>query len=174
MFDSEILNIIAYFYPEDTPFRRMLLQHSRQVRNKALELLGDNKFKLDPSLVANGAMLHDIGIGRCKAEEILCCGGAPYIAHGIIGGEMLREYGKTHNLDMEFYARICERHTGSGLTRGDIIRQQLPLPESDYLPESPEEKLICLADKFYSKSGEMQEKELPAIRKSMLKFGVDS
>ena len=73
---------------------------------------------------------------------------------------------------MEAFARICERHTGSGLTREDIIRQALPLPEADYLPESGEERLICLADKFYSKSGDMAEKKIPAIRKSMLKFGT--
>ena len=39
------------------------------------------------------------------------------------------------------------------------------------LPETPEEKLVCLADKFFSKSGNMREKSLEHIRKSMEKFG---
>ena len=174
MSDCEILKIIEYFYPEDTPLRRMLLKHSGQVRDKALEILGDNKLNLDRTLIVNGAMLHDIGIGRCQAEKIHCFGNAPYITHGVIGGGLLRDYGRRYNCDMEAFARICERHTGSGLTREDIIRQALPLPEADYLPESGEERLICLADKFFSKSGNQKEKSIDNIRQALGKFGNDS
>ena len=76
--------------------------------------------------------------------------------------------------NLEAYARICERHTGTGITAEEIRNQKLPVPERDYLPETPEEKLVCLADKFYSKSGGMKEKSISRIRQSMLKFGVDS
>ena len=31
--------------------------------------------------------------------------------------------------------------------------------------------MICLADKFFSKSGDMQEKTLERVRRSMAKFG---
>ena len=74
---------------------------------------------------------------------------------------------------LEVYARICERHTGSGLTAHEIRLQQLPLPEQDFLPETTEEKLICLADKFFSKSGDLKEKSLETVRHSMMKFGVE-
>ena len=84
---------------------------------------------------------------------------------------MLREYGEKNNLNLEPFARICERHTGSGLSAAEIRAGALPLPEQDFLPETPEEQLICLADKFFSKSGDMREKSLPHIRRSMLKFG---
>jgi uncharacterized protein len=50
----------------------------------------------------------------------------------------------------------------------------LPIPERDYLPETPEEKLICLADKFFSKSGDMREKPAGAVRRSLEKFGADT
>ena len=50
----------------------------------------------------------------------------------------------------------------------------MPLPQVDLLPETPEEKLICLADKFFSKSGQMEEKPLDKIRKQMAKFGTAS
>jgi uncharacterized protein len=50
---------------------------------------------------------------------------------------------------MEKFARICERHTGSGLTAEEIVSGGLPLPERDFLPETLEEKIICLADKFF-------------------------
>ena len=149
--------IIQHFYPEDTPLRRRLLKHSEQVKNKALALAENSGAKLDLELVADGAMLHDLGIGSCDAPKIDCTGTEPYLAHGVIGARMLREYGAEHGLDLEKYARICERHTGSGLTAAEIRRQKLPLPERDYLPETPEESLVCLADKFFSKSGDMSE-----------------
>ena len=166
--------IITYFYPEDTPLRRLLLRHSLQVRDKALDLLrhpGRIGPAPDAALAAAGAMLHDIGIGACHAPGILCMGDQPYLAHGIIGARMLREYGKNHGLDLEPFARICERHIGSGLTAAEIRAGALPLPERDFLPETPEEQLICLADKFFSKSGDMREKSLSHIRRSMQKFG---
>lgn len=168
------LQIITYFYPQDTPLRRLLTAHSEQVRDKALQILAHSGRKLDAQLLACGAMLHDIGIGQCSAPAIFCTGERPYIAHGIIGGEMLRSYAEKYGMELESCARICERHTGSGLTREDVRMQHLPLPEQDYLPETPEEKLICLADKFFSKSGSRREKTLENIRRSMGKFGPDS
>ena len=126
---------------------------------------------LDLALVETGAMLHDIGIVHCHAPKILCNGPEPYLAHGIIGANMLREYAGQYEIDLEPFARICERHTGSGITAEEVRKEQLPIPERDFLPETPEEILICLADKFYSKSGDMQEKSLPRIRRSLEKFG---
>ena len=83
------------------------------------------------------------------------------------------EYGAARGMEelLEPFARICERHTGSGITAEEVRRQQLPIPERDYLPETPAEKLVCLADKFFSKSGDMREKSLDRIRHSMAKFG---
>ena len=166
------LEIIRHFYPEDTPLRRRLLAHSEQVRDKALALARNSGETLDLRLVADGAMLHDIGIFACDAPGIDCRGSEPYLAHGVIGAKLLREYGAEHGMDLEKYARICERHTGSGLAADEIREQRLPLPERDYLPETPEEALICLADKFFSKSGDMREKPLAKIRRSMDKFGA--
>jgi len=169
--------IITHFYPEDTPLRRLLLRHCTQVRDKALAILANPArppLELDPGLVSAGAMLHDVGILQCHAPSILCVGVRPYIAHGVIGAEMLREYGMAHGIDLEPFARICERHTGTGITAREIRARALPIPEHDYLPETPEEKLVCLADKFFSKSGNMQEKPLTAVRRSLEKFGPDT
>ena len=169
--------IIAHFYPEDTPLRRLLLRHSTQVRDKALAILANPSrppLELDAELVSAGAMLHDVGILHCHAPSILCVGTRPYIAHGIIGAEMLRDYGRTHGLDLEPFARICERHTGTGITVQEVREQGLPIPERDYLPETPEEKLICLADKFFSKSGDMKDKPVSIVRRSLEKFGTDT
>ena len=169
------LQIIDHFYPEESALKTLLLKHSTQVKEKALEILSHNpdlSAQMDIDTVINGALLHDIGIGECYAPDILCLGHRHYIAHGIIGAEMLREYSRQLGIDLEAFARICERHTGSGLTAKEIHEQHLPIPEKDFLPETLEEKLVCLADKFFSKSGDMKEKDFDKVRKSMMKHGI--
>ncbi len=164
------MTVIEHFYPEDNQLRRCLISHSENVRRKALEIAEKCSIPLDLELVSGAAMLHDIGIFKCHAPDIFCTGSSPYITHGIIGGQLLREYAIEHGVDMEKYARICERHTGSGLSVEDIRIQRLPLPEKDFLPETAEEKLICLADKFFSKSGSGEEKSLQDVRRSFSRF----
>ena len=92
--------ILRHFYPEESPLRRLLLTHSTQVRDKALELAdtpAGRAMNLDLALVETGAMLHDIGIVHCHAPKILCNGPEPYLAHGIIGANMLRSMKSTSN-----------------------------------------------------------------------------
>lgn len=114
-------------------------------------------------------MLHDIGIIRVDAPDIECYGTEPYIRHGVCGAEMLRSEGFP-----ERYARVCERHTGAGLTLDDIVSQDLPLPHQDMQPETIEEKLICYADKFYSKTHLDREKTIEQAERSLAKFGGDT
>lgn len=166
--------VFRAFYPDDTPLRRKLLNHSSQVRDEALRIAATPAcagMPLDLDLVSAGAWLHDIGVCRCNAPDIFCTGTQPYIRHGIIGADMLREFGALHGLDLEPCARICERHTGSGLTAVEISIRRIPLPVRDYLPETLEEKLVCLADKFYSKSGDGHRKGIDAVRRSQFRFG---
>ena len=134
------------------------------------------ELQLDTLLIENGAMLHDIGIIRCDAPGIECHGTEPYICHGLLGAEMLRKSSDTFHLsaqEMERYARICERHTGTGLTRQQIESQGLPLPHQDFTPESMEEILICYADKFFSKTHPDQRKPYERTLKSLEKFGME-
>lgn len=188
------LDIIHHFYPEDTPLRRLLLLHSECVRDKALQILEGFGFRglvsgfrvqgsnLNLDLIIAGSMLHDIGICATHAPGILCEGTEPYICHGTIGARMLRQlvaegsFSAEDAAMLEACARICERHTGAGLTRQDILSQGLPIePAVDLLPETLEEQLVCLADKFFSKSGDpRKEKSLEHVRRSMMKFGADS
>ena len=137
----DAFEIINHFYPSDTPLRRRLIEHSIQVRDKALAILEHSGIKMNSKLVAEGAMLHDIGIMECDAPDIFCNGTQKYIAHGIIGGQMLRKYAAGHNLDLEPYARICERHTGSGLTANDIRKNLLPIPERITSPKPTRKNL---------------------------------
>lgn len=165
------LEIINFFYSDNDPAREILLLHSTQVRNKALSIAKRFPGRFDLELISCGAMIHDIGIRFCNAPDIGCYGEDDYILHGILGAENIRMLNLPEG---EKLARICERHTGSGITASEIKEQDLKLPEKDLVPETPEEKIICLADKFFSKSGEMQEKSLEKIRKGMLKFGENS
>ena len=90
---------------------------------------------------------------------------------------MLREDAELFGLskdEIEPFARVCERHTGAGLTKEDIINQGLPLPAQDFLPETTMEKVICYADKFFSKTHPDREKPLEKVLKSLKRFGDDN
>ena len=166
--DIDSIAIVKEFYPEDTPFRKRLLRHGAQVRDKAIaivEAMGDAAPPVDMALVEDACFLHDIGCADCRAPELLCEGLQPYITHGQLGAKMLREYGKRKGLDMEPYARICERHISCGLTASEIRHGTLLLYNRDYMPETVEEKLVCLANKFFSRSGDMREKSLIEVRR---------
>ena len=168
-------SIIDKYYADDNQLRHILLTHSRAVADFALRVADRHpELHIDRQFVEEAAMLHDIGILQCHAPSILCVGTRPYIAHGMIGAEMLRDYGRTHGIDLEPFARICERHTGTGITAKEVREQGLPIPERDWLPETPEEKLVCLADKFFSKSGDMKDKQVSVVRRSLEKFGTET
>lgn len=159
--------IIDKYYGEGSDkLKSLLLLHSQSVARKALQIgFSHTELSLDMKFIEEAAMLHDIGIIRCNAPGIHCHGTEPYICHGRIGAEMLRAEG------LPRHARVCERHTGAGLTRDDIVSQQLPLPQQDFLPETMEEKLVCYADKFFSKNRPDEEKTLEQAVRSLSKFG---
>ena len=159
-------------YCDNEGLKRLLIAHSESVARKALQVAAHARMegRIDKQFVYDAAMLHDIGICRCDAPGIFCHGSLPYICHGVAGAEILREEGVG-----EAYQRVCARHTGAGITAEDIEREGLPLPPGDYMPETLEEKLICYADKFYSKSGDpRQEKTLEKVMASMGRHGEDA
>ena len=161
--------IIKRYYEEGSKLHLLLLAHSISVAEKSLEIARMHpEWKLDENFIREAALLHDIGIYLTNAPEIHCFGKYPYICHGYLGAGLLR------NAGLERYALICERHTGSGLTREGILRNRLPLPARDMVPETLEEKLICFADKFYSKSNPDKEKTVEQIYKSLARHGEDS
>lgn len=158
--------IINKYYGEDGALRHILIVHSQSVAQKALQIVSLHpELNLDRRFVEEAAMLHDIGIIKTDAPGIECYGKEPYIRHGLLGAEMLRAEG------MPRHARVCERHTGAGLSLEDIVSQNLPLPHQDFLPETLEEKLICYADKFFSKTHLDREKSVEKAEKSIAKFG---
>ncbi|MCM1080059.1 MAG: HD domain-containing protein [Bacteroidales bacterium] len=166
--------IINKYYPEADKLRDILYVHSRNVADYAVEILYRHpELQVDRDFVYSAAMLHDIGIIRCDARGIECFGTEPYICHGTIGARMLREELGLPPDEVEPYARICERHTGTGLTKSQIVCGNLPLPHIDLVPETLEEQIVCYADKFFSKTRPGERKAYERVEHSLLKFGED-
>ena len=144
--------IIDKYYPADDELRRVLLQHSRQVADRCLQIVRKHKeLPVDEQFLEEAAMLHDIGIFQGDAPSIHCHGQEPYIKHGPIGGDLLRQEGFPR------HARVAERHTGTGLP--------------GYEPETLEEQIVCYADKFYSKSSPDRVRTVAETAQSLEKFG---
>ena len=97
-------------------------------------------------------LLHDIGTYRVFKHdgsdgEPLKFSKKRYILHGLKGYEYLLDEGVDESI-----AQFCRNHTGVGLTREDVVRQELPLPPADYVPMNLEQEVVMYADKFHSKS----------------------
>lgn len=161
------LEIIAKYYKPRSKAYKILVGHSSLVTEKALKIAQNHKELLpDRVFIEEAAMLHDIGIFKTNAPDLYCFGEYPYICHGYLGCELLVAEG------LPEHGLVCERHTGVGITIEEIITNKLPLPLRDYMPVSVEEQIICFADKFFSKSGDLfHEKTLNEVRTSMQKFG---
>lgn len=160
--------LIEKYYPEDNALRRLLLHHSRQVATRALAIVDRHpELGANRELVEEAAMLHDIGIFLTHAPAIHCHGTQSYLLHGRLGAELMRREGR------EDLARVCERHTGTGLTRENILELDLPLPAQDFLPETIEEIIVCYADKFFSKTHLERERTVEQTARSLERFGEE-
>lgn len=165
----DVQAVFNKYYQPGTPLYNSVWSHSRLVADKALQLAQAHpELEIDLNFVYEAAMIHDIGVFLTDAPSIYCTGDQPYICHGVLGADLMRADGYPR------HALVCERHTGTGLTVADIIAQNLPLPHRDMCPVSLEEKLVCFADKFYSKSNPDREKPLDKVRKSVARYGEDS
>jgi uncharacterized protein len=171
MIDYE--QIIKKYCADNTELYHILMTHSRQVADRALAILAAHpqwveSGEVDPVFVQEAAMLHDVGVVLCDAPKIHCLGTHAYIEHGYLGAEILRQEG------LPKHAAVAERHTGTGITMEQIMRENLPIPLHDYSPRTLEEKLICYADKFYSKTKLGQDKPMSKIRLHLWKYGSDT
>ena len=125
---SEAINIL-----QKLNLSKNIINHVLAVSRKAIKIATQISIvPINLKLVRIGAILHDIG--RVKSHDY---------DHAVIGGNIIRE-------DLNFseqLARIAETHILGGISKDEAI--ELGLPEKDYLPESIEEKIVCLADKYF-------------------------
>jgi len=103
----------------------------------ALSLVDRVKKPVDRELVRRGGFFHDIG--RSRTHDI---------GHALAGVEIGRSLGFSEQLLL-----IIERHIGAGITASEAVR--LGLPEKEYLPMTPEEKIVSYADNLVSGVREM-------------------
>ena len=87
-------HLIQKYYADNPALHQLLLTHSRSVADKALDIVRRHpELGADAHFVEQAAMLHDIGIFLTNAPGIHCHGKHPYIMHGILGGELMRQEG---------------------------------------------------------------------------------
>ncbi len=165
----DVLKIIEKYYDKNSELYKILIDHSTSVANKALQIAHAHpELNMDCRFIKEAAMVHDIGIFMTNAGKIHCKGKYPYLAHGWLGSELMLKEG------FEKHALVCERHTGAGLSLGEIISQNLPVPHREMLPISLEEQVICFSDCFFSKTKLQHEKSVDEASKSLGKYGERS
>ena len=163
------VDLIKKYYQEGSDLYNILLDHSFSVADKALVIANNHpELALDKDFIYEASVLHDIGIFLTDAPDIQCFGRYPYICHGYLGSDLLKKEGYPK------HALVCERHTGAGISKQEILDQKLPLPVRDMLPVSLEEQLVCFSDKFYSKTKLHKEKPIEKIKQSLSKYGDES
>jgi len=116
---------------------RDVVAHCIAVSAIAVSLAGQVNVPLDRELVRQGGLFHDIGRARTHG-----------IDHALAGVAIAQELGFSAQL-----VRIIERHIGAGITAAEAVR--LGLPRKDYVPLTPEEKIVSYADNLISGVREM-------------------
>ncbi len=110
-----------------------IINHVLAVSRKAIKIATQiSVIPINIKLVRIGAILHDIGRVRSHDYD-----------HAVIGGQIIREELKFS----EQLARIAETHILGGISKDEA--KEFGLPEKNYLPETIEEKIVCLADKYF-------------------------
>ncbi len=122
---------MASFGPEDLEkigCSRWVVKHCLAVLEKALDIAARVKVNVDMDVIREAALLHDIG--RCKTNGI---------EHAVVGAEMARELGAREEV-----VRAIERHIGAGIPREEAVK--MGLPARNFVPVTPEEKIVAYAD----------------------------
>jgi|Deesub1362A_J573_1020465.scaffolds.fasta_scaffold08601_2 uncharacterized protein len=123
MDDREFIDIL-----KKSGCSQSVINHILAVKDVSLKIADKVNIPVDRDLIRTGAFLHDIG--RCRTHGI---------EHAVVGAEIARGLGFDERV-----IKIIERHIGAGISRDEA--RELGLPEKDYLPQSPEEKIIAYAD----------------------------
>ncbi len=143
---SDIQSLHHKYAPSDKAFD-VVYTHCMIVWEICQELLTNKPQPINLDLVQAGALLHDIGAYRFIDAAGKFTTGRPYLQHGIAGYELLF----AEKVD-ESLCRIAKAHTGVGITKAEVLAENLPLPPDDYMAYTLEEKLVMYADKFHSKT----------------------
>jgi len=106
------------------------IRHSILVAEKALDLAQRTGKDLDMTLIARGALFHDLGKALTHSYQ-----------HGEIGAEMGKRFGLPKSI-----TDIARKHFHGGITAKEA--EHLDLPVVDYTPRLLEERIILYADRL--------------------------
>lgn len=150
----------------------LIWTHCNIVADVALNLIQKNGLSnavYHPGVVVQAALLHDIGVYICDGYEWLTNQppfNKPYVQHTLSGAWILKQEGFCADVIQAAYV-----HAGVGITNDDICKFGLQLPEGDYVPTTPVQRLVTYSAKFHSKSPKF--KNVDQIRESLQKYGVE-
>lgn len=165
---EEIETLHRKYAPTNDVFD-LVFTHCNIVSEIAAQLAGTSDVNVDVELVRVGCLLHDIGVYPLFDEDGAERDTSQYITHGVRGKEILQKEGFPETI-----CRFASHHTGTGITKAQIIERNLPLPHHDYLAETPEEKLVMYADKFHSKTEPPFFNSHEYYTRYTARFGADS
>jgi uncharacterized protein len=163
--EARIRELHERFAPTSKILDRVL-GHSVIVRRVAEHLADRVAEPVDRELLRVGAMVHDIGVYLLYDRQGNR-GPQHYLRHGVLGHDLLADLGFGETL-----CRFCSCHIGVGLTRQDVLDQQLPIPAADYLARTVEEALVTYADIFHSKSAPSRFVTIEEYRRKLHNFGA--
>jgi uncharacterized protein len=164
--DQEILELHQRHAPTPQALD-LVYTHCQIVSAIAGQLLASSGFAADAALVRAGCLLHDVGVYPLY-DDAGKLDHARYIRHGILGYRLLRAQGLP-----EAVCRFASHHTGVGLTRDDVVQQELPVPPANYLADTAEETVVMYADKFHTKTTPPAFLTADAYAARVARFGPD-
>lgn len=122
---SEIEALLRKYAPTEIVFD-LVFTHCKIVGDIATQLAEKSGANLDIELVKVGCLLHDIGVYPLFDKNGVETDTSKYITHGVRGEEILRGVGFAEEL-----CRFASHPTGAGITKEQIVENDLPLPHDD-------------------------------------------
>jgi uncharacterized protein len=141
--EEEAISLLKKYAPNEKVFL-LVLNHSKNVQKIALKTAKKVK-DINLDFIKTASLLHDIGRFSCPPRT------DNSIRHGIVGYEILKKEGLIK------HANVCRVHIGVGITKEDVLKQNLPLPKEDMIPLTKEEMIITYADNLDYKDEEKTE-----------------
>ncbi|MDH5532970.1 MAG: HDIG domain-containing protein [Candidatus Pacebacteria bacterium] len=144
--------------------------HCNIIADIALNLIQKNNLsnaEYHPGVVVQAALLHDIGVYVCDGYEWLTNQppfNKPYVQHTLAGAWILKEEGFSADV-----IQVAHVHAGVGITNDDINKFGLQLPDGDYVPTTPVQRLVTYSAKFHSKAPKF--KTVEEIEESLKRYG---
>jgi uncharacterized protein len=147
--------LIQKYISQNTELYGLYIQHAHQVATKATEIaLNLDLRNKQINFIYNASLLHDIGVFKVNEPSLNCFGDKPYIQHTIEGFHILTAE------KLPDYAEVALKHNSPGLTKENIIKNQIPLNvQYAYTPETIEQQIIAYSDLFFTKNPQFIHKE---------------